>query len=216
MQLIELSINNNGALQLTISSWLIAVLSGVILIILLIRWLCIRKLRASYEINEVEIGIGSNKIKIRPNHDDLRIAYQLWVELKTRKLGIKVDEDNDVIHEVYNSWYEFFRITRELIKTIPATKVRASEDTRALVNLSMKVLNDGLRPHLTTWQAKYRRWYDREAEDQANFQLPPQLIQKKYKEYAALISDMKRVNMMLVKYAALLEDMIHGKEKGEG
>ena len=213
MQLIELSINPSGALQLAISIWLIAVLGGAILIIPLIRWLCIRKLRTSYEFNEAEIGIGSNKIKIRPNHDDLRIAYQLWVELKTRKLGITIDEDRDVIHEVYNSWYEFFRITRELIKSFPATKVRASADTRALVDLSMRVLNDGLRPHLTTWQAKYRRWYDWEAEDEANSQLPPQMIQKKYKEYTALISDMKRVNAVLVKYAASLEGMIHGKDK---
>jgi hypothetical protein len=76
----------------------------------------------------------------------------------------------------------------------------------------MKVLNDGLRPHLTTWQAKYRRWYDREAQVDANEQLPPQMIQKKYEEYGALVSDMKRVNSMLVKYASALEDMIHGKE----
>jgi hypothetical protein len=134
------------------------------------------------------------------------------VELKTRKLGIPIDEDHDIIHEVYNSWYEFFRITRELIKSIPATKVRFSADTRALVDLAMKVLNDGLRPHLTTWQAKYRRWYDKEADTDEKRQLSPQMIQKNYKEYSSLISDMKRVNLVLVRYAALLEDMIYAKD----
>ena len=213
MQLIELAIHRNGALELSINSLFATGLAGLALLVWLVRYLYIRKLRTSFEINEAEIGVGSNKIKIRPNNDDLRIAYQLWVEMKTRKLGITIDEDCDVIHEVYKSWYEFFRITRELIKSIPATKVRSSADTRVLVDLSMKVLNDGLRPHLTTWQAKYRRWYDREASDETNSHIAPQMIQKRYKEYAALITDMKRVNAMLVKYAASLESMIHGKDK---
>ncbi|MEI6847614.1 MAG: hypothetical protein WCK32_06210 [Chlorobiaceae bacterium] len=211
-QLIELSINESGALQLIVSNLLIAGLVGISLIIILVRWFYVHKLRTTFEINEAEIGIGSGKIKFRPNREDLQIAYQLWVELKTRKLGIKVDENNDVIHEVYNSWYEFFGITRQLVKSIPAIKVRSSEDTRALVVLAMKVLNQGLRPHLTTWQAKYRRWYDQESQNDANKQLPPQVIQKNYKEYSSLIAEMQRVNLMLVKYAELLESMIYGKE----
>jgi hypothetical protein len=96
MQLIELTINQSGALQLTVSNWLIAGLAGIVLIVCIVRWLFVCKLRTAYEINEAEIGIGSSKIKIRPNKEDLQIAYQLWVELKTRKLGITVDEENDV------------------------------------------------------------------------------------------------------------------------
>lgn len=211
MQLVEIVVNSSGAFQLTISKWLIAGCVAVILGVALVRWFAVRRLRTAYEINEAEIGIGNSKIVLRPNKEDLQIAYQLWVELKTRKLGILIDEDNDVIHEVYKSWYEFFRITRDLIKSIPASKVRSSADTRLLVDLSMKVLNDGLRPHLTVWQAKYRRWYEHEMESEANAQFPPQAIQKKFSEYPALMSDMKRVNEILIKYAAALDGLVHAK-----
>lgn len=31
-----------------------------------------------------------------------------------------------------------------------------------LIKLTERVLNVGLRPHLTKWQAKYRKWYNNE------------------------------------------------------
>lgn len=209
MQLIDLSVNQQGFFLLAVSGWLIFILAIISIVVLIVRFALVRHLRTAFEINEAEIGIGSIKIKIHPTKEDLQMAYKLWVELKTRNLGILIDDDKDVIYEVYNSWYEFFKITRELIKSIPAQKVRGSDDTRTLVDLSIKILNEGLRPHLTTWQAKYRRWYDHEIKDAAHSQLPPQSIQRKYPEYTALITDMKRVNGILVKYAALLESMIH-------
>lgn len=212
MQLIELSIKQDGTILLTVSCLLF--IGG--LVVTAIFWLCQiifrRYLRVSYEINEAEIGVGNSKIKICPNRDDLQIAYKLWVELKTRKLGMQFDENHDVIVEVYNSWYEFFKITRELVKAIPAQKVRSSADTRYLVELAMKVLNDVLRPHLTKWQAKFRRWYDHRIQATDSVQQSPQEIQKQFTEYSELIDDIKRVNSSLVNYAATLEMLIHGKE----
>ena len=78
----------------------------------------------SYEINEAAIGIGSNRVTIKPNYQDMQIAYELWVELSTRKIGLPIDLDNDVIEEIYDSWYEFFKLTRELVKCIPISKIR--------------------------------------------------------------------------------------------
>ncbi len=72
--------------------------------------------------------------------------------------GLKIDPDDDVTNEIYNSWYEFFVVTRKLVKDDPAVKVR-QDSTRKIIQLSIKVLNIGLRPHLTKWQARFRRWY---------------------------------------------------------
>lgn len=104
------------------------------------------------------MGIGDSSVKLTYNKKDQAIAYKLWVELSTRKIGLMFDKEYDVITEVYNSWYEFFKIARELLKDIPASRLPYSND---LIVLTEKVLNKGLRPHLTTWQAKYRKWYEK-------------------------------------------------------
>ena len=115
--------------------------------------------RKSITIDEINLGIGDSSVKLTYNKKDQAIAYKLWVELSTRKIGLMFDKEYDVITEVYNSWYEFFKIARELLKDIPASRLPYSND---LIVLTEKVLNKGLRPHLTTWQAKYRKWYEKE------------------------------------------------------
>ena len=67
------------------------------------------------EIDSAEIGIQGQKIKIKPNYTNIDIAYKIWVELNTRKIGLAIDFDNDVIVEIYKSWYQFFGITREFM-----------------------------------------------------------------------------------------------------
>ena len=63
--------------------------------------------KTEIDIDEVELGIGNQKLKIKPNYQTKQVAYKLWVELNTRKLGLPIDENNDVISEIYDSWYSF-------------------------------------------------------------------------------------------------------------
>ena len=121
----------------------------------------------------------------------------MWVELNTRKIGLEFDQKNDVIHEVYNSWYAFFTIARDLLKDIPATRLPYSTE---LITLTTKVLNDGLRPHLTVWQAKYRKWYGLQKEDTRS----PQEIQKDFPEYDSLVSDLLQTNSRMIEYKKLM------------
>lgn len=93
-------------------------------------------------------------------------------------------------------------MTRELVKSIPVQQMRFGS-TRAIVNLSVEVLNEGIRPHLTQWQARFRRWYDYELErkgDDVSAILEPQEIQKKFPKYDELCKDMERVNQSLMRY----------------
>lgn len=167
--------------------------------------------RETYEINEATIGIGSNKIKIRPNYEDKQLAYNLWVELATRKIGIPIDFEHDVIIEIYNSWYDFFKITREMIREIPVSKVR-NESTMNIIRIATDVLNEGVRPHLTQWQAKFRKWYETAEVDNENKDLFPQEIQKNFPNYDKLVSDMKKVNESLIEYKEKLEELSFGKK----
>ena len=149
------------------------------------------------DVDEVSLGIGDNSIKLKYNKKDQEIAYKLWVELNTRKIGLEFDQEYDVIDEVYNSWYTFFTIARELLKEIPATRLPYSTE---LITLTTKVLNDGLRPHLTTWQAKYRKWYGLQKEDIR----APQIIQKDFPEYDALVADLLLTNNRMIEYKKLM------------
>lgn len=169
-----------------------------------------RKIK-TYEIDEAEIGIGNQKVKIKPNYQDMQIAYKLWVELSTRKLGLEIDLDNDVIKEIYDSWYEFFKLTRELIKNIPVSKIRKDESTKELIRIAIEVLNEGLRPHLTKWQAKFRKWYNTEIEGAENRDLSPQEVQKKYADYEKLVKEIIDVNHKLIEYRKILRELAIGE-----
>ncbi len=160
----------------------------------------------TYEIDEATLGVGNQTIKIKPNNIDSQIAYKIWVELSTRKIGLSVNKDEDVIVEVYSSWYQFFGVTRELIKGVPVTKLNRKE-TQDIVQLSINVLNHGIRPHLTTWQAKFRRWYEIEVESTTEGDKSPQSIQKSFPEYDELITDLLLVNQKLIKYRNMMYNL---------
>lgn len=123
----------------------------------------------------------------------------------TRKVGLLFEEDKDVIVEVYNSWYSLFGIIRDLLKEIEPRK--KDKDLEKLENVLVQTLNYGLRPHLTKWQAKYRRWYNQEIEKETNNELSPQEIQKKYKKYDELICDLKETNKQMVQFAEELKKL---------
>lgn len=182
---------------------------------LIILWLVIRLFTSwrapwrSFVIDAAEFGLGNQKIKLRPNDIDRQIAYKIWVELSTRKIGLEIDLDNDVISEVYDSWYNFFAITRELIKEVPVSKFQR-KDTERIIRLSIDVLNSGIRPHLTKWQARFRRWYDYELAKENNLERNPQDIQKSFPEYEQLEKDMLSVNRHLIGYRKKMYQLISG------
>lgn len=204
MDLIRIFFDSNWDIQASLNKWVIVAVVLCSLLLLVYMRYSKRIFWKSFEIDEAEIGIGNQKIKIKPNYEDIQIAYKLWVELSTRKIGLPIDFDNDVIVEVYDSWYEFFKLTRELIKDIPASKLRKNKSTRRLVRTAIDVLNEGLRPHLTLWQARFRRWYQAELQKHENKESSPQDLQRLYPNYDQLTANMKDINEKLIKYRETL------------
>ena len=200
----------NWSLALTISMWI------VVPIVLLLGFGLVWRLMArgfslrNFEIDQAEIGVGTTKLRFKPNLTDRQVAYAVWVELSTRKIGLPVDFKHDVIYEIYDSWYAFFTVTRNLLKGIPVSQVR-NKSTRAIIKLSIEVLNEGLRPHLTRWQARFRRWYERELKNSdasdADTVIDPQVIQSNFPQYSELCYDMERVNQSLIRYRAKMREL---------
>lgn len=137
-----------------------------------------------------------------------RVAYQLWVEMTTRKLGHAIDPAQDLIAECYDSWYAFFKSARELIKAIPLHKDPECAELRRLVQLSQAVLNDGLRPHLQRWQARFRSWLAHGGDRARASGLSPQEAQQLFPQWATLRDDLLAANQRLIGYLATLDVMV--------
>ncbi|MBI1961131.1 MAG: hypothetical protein HYS45_00330, partial [Parcubacteria group bacterium] len=108
---------------------------------------------------------------------------------------------------VYNSWYQLFSEMRSLIKEIPAGHLKRG-NTKKLVDILVDSLNKGMRPHLTKWQAKFRRWYEAELKKERNNDKTPQEIQKQYPFYNDMVQDLMLVNQQLVAYTVEIKKLI--------
>lgn len=157
------------------------------------------------DIDEIKLGIGQSSVTVKYNRKDREIAYKLWVELNTRSIGLEFNEESDVITEIYDSWYKCFSITRELLKEIPANRINSSLQ---LIELVIDILNKGIRPHLTKFQADFRRWYAFEKAKQPN--ISPQELQRMYKDYEELVKDLKSTNQHMLEYKNLLRKIAFG------
>lgn len=192
-------------LDIRISAWLIAI--PIALFPLFRKGIKRIKLLRGWKTTELEISLGNvGKMKICPDGQDRQIAHRIWTELVTRKAGIEIDLDNDVITEIYDSWYELFRVVRQLVGEICAADIPISSDKRALIDIATRTLNDGLRPHLTRWQARFRSWLESSKNDYKN--LSPQEIQRLFPQYEELTKDLLRVNRAIIQYRLELKRMI--------
>lgn len=210
-EIIRLSFDSHKPSLTIESDWLIL---AIVFSILLLAYFIKRNFSKWFNWYEMEVEIsGSPKLsfKVERNYENLYIANRIYIELTTRKAAIPIDENNDSIEEIYDSWYHLFGIIRDEIKTVPGKYLKDHDPTSALIGLSRKILNDGLRPHLTEHQAKFRKWLENAKMESTNKNLSPQEIQMKYPDFTNLVSSMKAVNLILANYAAELDKLIKGK-----
>jgi len=200
--LFKLYFDENYNLIVQISIWLILCTTLVILIYFLV-------LRKIYRYNLVKLDIKLGNVgsaEFRPNKTDLQIAHKIWTELITRKAAIPIDKENEIIEEIYDSWYALFQKVREFISEIPAELIRKNKSTKEIVRIATQTLNEGLRPHLTMWQARFRTWSSSKKDKMMD--MTPQEFQKEYPQYKDLIVDLLKVNAQLMQYAQELKKII--------
>jgi len=159
--------------------------------------------RSKFSIKVKEINFKGFSILV--NRHVAEMAYKIYIHLKTRKLAIVVTDD-DVIIDVYSSWYRAFTELRELLLEIEPTKKNMD-----FIELTLSILNEGMRPHLTKWQAKFHRWYNNEIK--RTNELTPQEIQRKYPQYEKLMDELKEASKEISKYIQELENIFIGEDK---
>jgi len=179
-------------------------------VVLRLGWPYLRRYWRGVRFKGVKLSFKGPEVEICPDHEIRRVAYQAWVEIQTRKAGLLFDEEHDVITEVYDSWYQLFGVLRALSKTIPAECYANDDDACKLVKVLLESLNDGLRPHLTRWQARFRRWYAAAIAKDEAAALSPQEIQRDFPQYAELVADLRAVNGKFVEFAGSLHWLAQG------
>lgn len=210
-EIIRLSFNSSQPSLTLASDWVfISIIVLIFILVFVVRHFYSRMFR--WQSMEVEIsGTPKMTFKVERNYENLYIANRIYIELTTRKAAIPIDENNDNIEEIYDSWYNLFGIIRDEIKTVPGKYLKDHDPTKALIGLTRKILNDGLRPHLTEHQARFRSWLGKAKKEPNNENLSPQDLQKLYPDFDNLVISMKSVNVILSKYAEELDKLIKGK-----
>lgn len=187
-----------------------ALLFVVVAVVLIVGWAMRHKFR-KLKVTKLDIELGKiGKVELKPSIEDIQVAHKIWTQLVTRKAAIPIDPTHDVIVEVYDSWYALFTQVRELIASIPAELVREEQSTKELVRIATATLNNGLRPHLTRWQARFRAWYV--ANEYQLKTISPQELQAKFPEFLLLVADMTLINNQMIVYASELKRLIDGKD----
>lgn len=143
-------------------------------------------------------GKSIQEFETKSENELADFVKQVYIELTTRKAGIPIEEDKDVIEEIYNSWYKLFCVIREEMKLLPVQFLMKNKKPNQVYELVNSILNDVLRPHLTDHQAKFRNWLGKAKQNPEYNELTPQELQKKYPEYLNLITSLKATNKKLV------------------
>jgi hypothetical protein len=200
-----------GLIRLDLSVWLLVFAVILFTALRLLVWNR-RSIFHKYRVVKLNVQLGNvGSVELQPNNEDVQIAHRIWTELVTRKAAQRIDIEHDVIVEIYDSWYALFGRVRQLISDIPGHMLRNEKSTQELVRIATQTLNNGLRPHLTRWQARFRHWYAN-CPDHVKSR-SPQDCQRQFPEYDLLIDDLKKVNDQLIQYAQELEKIIHGAAK---
>ena len=195
-------------LVVTLDFWVIGfmviAISAVAMISRIVSSRCKSSPFRNVKVDTVKFGLDFPSVTIRVDKREQELAYALWVELGTRKVALPFDEEYDVIVEIYDSWYAFFSMARKLMRDMPPSLSKGNDSLAAVTE---RILNDGMRPHLTRWQAEFRRWYERALGEPVNVERPPQEIQRGFPGYGELVADLKRANRVLMQYRDTLREI---------
>jgi len=169
---------------------------GVVGTAFVLWWIFRRRTAAQSVSLGLPFGLGSATFDLTSK--DRIAAWKLHVQLVTRKAALPFDQKNDVIADVLASLFELFQVTRDLLLEMPPTN---SSDKHGVAGLIVRVLNMGIRPTLTRWQADYRRWWEAALQRWANASRTPQEIQRDYPRYDELVASLGRMNIELSKFS---------------
>ncbi len=144
-------------------------LIGIILITTALFYL-LRK----FNLETVSINFFGFNASFKKTNLVIELSYQIWVEMNSRIVCLPFDENNDLIIDIYKSWYMFFQELRNIEKN--AIRISYKDDRLKLIKLINDIMNNIFRPHLTKHYNRFAKWYTNS--NNSHPDIDPQQIQK--------------------------------------
>ena len=106
----------------------------------------------------VSLPFGMGKAVWESDPTGRKAAWSLYIELVTRIAVQELTVDEGSIREALSSLYSLFGSTREILK---AAGPNIGSGKNSVGGIAIRVLNQGLRPFLSTWHIRLSEWEGR-------------------------------------------------------
>ncbi|MEM9608913.1 MAG: metallophosphoesterase [Actinomycetota bacterium] len=125
-------------------------------------------------VDEVQVSIGVPPVDIsgtfRPSRAEQEAAWELLVELASRIATAPLKPEDGSIREALTSLYNIFNTTREILREHgPEVGYGHGNGNLSLGLISMRVLNEILRPKLARWHPRLKKYEEHKPEPVGTF-----------------------------------------------
>ncbi len=125
-----------------------------------------------------------------------KAAWLLYVELSTRIATQSLGANDGLLREALNSLYKIFETTRQILRDAGA---EVGIEEKSVGGISMKVLNEGLRPFLAKWHPKLERWEAERPELSSH-----QAHEQQWTDFTLMRNELELLRQGLQEYADML------------
>lgn len=117
----------------------------------------------------INLPFGLGGVTMDLSDEAARAAWSLYVELGTRIAAEPLAKGQGSVREALGSLHALFGVTRSILREGGLEVARSSAGQESLGSIAMRILNEGLRPHLARWHASlsaheaacWRAWLER-------------------------------------------------------
>ena len=131
----------------------IELLVGILVVVALVAFY--KRTNLELEKVEVELSFLGIKTEWKPDMTERIIAWKIYIELLTRISLQPLKADEGLVREALNSFYKLFQNMR-LILQEGGPRAGLTEDTIGYITI--KLMNERLRPFLAEWHPKLQDW----------------------------------------------------------
>jgi hypothetical protein len=154
--------------------------------------------------DSIEVSLNLHFLSVRgtwkPNDDERRAAWELYVELATRIAVVPLRPDEGLMREALSSVYALFGLTRGILRAHGPVLARPRPDGEYnFGQLAVLVLNYELRPLLAHWHPALETWEAQRPTEQSRAE-----HERAWPSAAQLRADLEQTRQRLVSYADLL------------
>jgi hypothetical protein len=143
------------------------------------------------QLAEVTISVPQfSELRFAVTKDNKQVAWRLFVESITRVSGQSLTPDGGLVREALSSLYSLFATARDVLSQ--TTPSRHTGDSPTVEHLAIAMLNNELRPLLSTWHPLLRSW------EQENTGRP----ESEWPDNAACRADIEAMRQRLMRYVA--------------